>query len=86
MAFVALANFTQPSYELGYGIKFMRVMLLILIALLPKWGLWIGLIISKTISKESYLYPLIPFFWRDFKMIFRRRKLKSHASLKSIRK
>ncbi len=93
MAFVALANFTQPSYELGYGIKFMRVMLLILIALLPKWGLWIGLIImgwilyhSKTISKESYLYPLIPFCWRDFKMIFRRRKLKSHASLKSIRK
>ena len=93
MAFVALANFTQPSYELGYGIKFMRVMLLILIALLPKWGLWIGLVImgwilyhSKTISKESYLYPLIPFCWRDFKMIFRRRKLKSHASLKSIRK
>ncbi|WP_041139229.1 spore germination protein [Beduini massiliensis] len=93
MAFVALANFTQPSYELGYGIKFMRVMLLILIALLPKWGLWIGLVImgwilyrSKTISKESYLYPLIPFCWRDFKMIFRRRKLKSHASLKSIHK
>lgn len=93
MAFVALANFTQPSYELGYAIKFMRVMLLILIAVFPQWGLWMGLVIigiilyqSKTISKESYLYPLIPFCWRDFKMIFRRRKLKSHASLKSIHK
>lgn len=33
MAFVALANFTQPSYELGYAIKFMRMMMLIIIAL-----------------------------------------------------
>lgn len=29
MAVVALASFTQPSIELGYGIKFMRVLLLI---------------------------------------------------------
>ncbi len=82
MAFVALANFTQPSYELGYGVKFMRVMLLILTALMPRFGFWIGLILlclilynGKTISKQSYLYPLIPFNWSDFKMIFKRKKL-----------
>lgn len=82
MAFVALANFTQPSYELGYGVKFMRVMFLILIALLPQYGLWIGIALmvfilyqAKTVSKQSYLYPLIPFNWSDFKMIFMRKKL-----------
>lgn len=83
MAFVALANFTQPSYELGYAMKFMRVMLLLFIMVLPKTGLWIGLIVmiiilyrSKTISKRSYLYPLIPFNGKDFKMIFKRNKLR----------
>ena len=82
MAFVALANFTQPSYELGYGVKFMRVMLLILIAISPQFGFWIGLAImililynAKTVSRQSYLYPLIPFNWSDFKMIFVRKKL-----------
>lgn len=85
MAFVALANFTQPSYELGYAIKFMRVMLLILIAILPGYGLWLGILLigtilyrSKTISKRSYLYPLLPFCAKDFKMIFKRTKLKSN--------
>lgn len=85
MAFVALANFTQPSYELGYGVKFMRVMMLILIALLPAYGIWIGLVLmililynAKTVSKQSYLYPLIPFNWSDFKMIFLRKKLRDH--------
>lgn len=82
MAFVALANFTQPSYELGYGVKFMRVMLLILIAISSQFGFWIGLVImililynAKTVSRQSYLYPLIPFNWSDFKMIFVRKKL-----------
>lgn len=86
MAFVALANFTQPSYELGYGIKFMRVMCLILIGIFPSFGLWLGLAImliilytSKTVSKQSYLYPLIPFNWSDFKMIFMRKKLRDKA-------
>lgn len=82
MAFVALANFTQPSYELGYGVKFMRVMLLVFIAISPQFGLWIGLALmililynAKTVSRQSYLYPLIPFNWSDFKMIFVRKKL-----------
>ena len=32
MAFVAIANYTQASYELGYALKFMRILLLILTA------------------------------------------------------
>ena len=32
MAFVAVANYTQPNFELGYALKFMRLMLLILTA------------------------------------------------------
>lgn len=84
MAYVALANFTQPSYELGYAIKFSRVMLLLMILVLPKWGFFIGMIglvvvlyRSKTISKESYLYPFIPFCFKDFVKIFKRSKLYS---------
>ena len=88
MAFVALANFTQPSYELGYAIKFMRVMLLILIGLFPRYGLFFGILFllfilysNKTITKTSYLYPLIPFNAHDFKMIFIRKKLRSDKTV-----
>ncbi|MEG1733086.1 MAG: spore germination protein, partial [Longicatena sp.] len=84
MAFVALANFTQPSYELGYAIKFMRILLIILIGVFPSIGFWIGLGLiilimgsNKTVTKTSYFYPLIPFNAHDFKMIFARKKLKS---------
>lgn len=83
MAFVALANFTQPSYELGYAIKFMRVMLLLCIAIFPRYGILLGLLLiaiiiyqNKTITKTSYLYPLIPFNFHDLKKVFIRRKLK----------
>ena len=33
MAFVAVANYTQPNFELGYALKFMRLLLLTLTAL-----------------------------------------------------
>lgn len=75
MAVVSLASFTQPSIELGYGIKFMRVLILVGIgiggifsSLYAILGGVIGLTISligvattKTIVGTSYLYPLIPF-------------------------
>lgn len=83
MAFVALADFTQPSFELGYAVKFMRVMILLLTSMLPRFGFWIGLMLmvwimltNKTITNTSYFYPLFPFHAHDFKMIFVRRKLK----------
>ena len=69
MAFVAIANFTQRSYELGYAIKFLRILVLVLTALLDIWGYIGGLAITllllatnKTVNgKRHYLYPLIPF-------------------------
>lgn len=69
MAFVAIANFTQPSYELGYAFKFMRVLLLITTALFNVWGFALGILLivifittNKTVDgSRGYLYPLIPF-------------------------
>lgn len=67
MAFVAIANYTQASYELSYAIKFMRIINLILTAIFGIWG-YIGAIIlliaaiaaNKTVSGKSYIYPLFP--------------------------
>lgn len=68
MAFVAMTNYTQPSFELGYAFKLMRMMLIGLIALFNLWGFIAGLIIiiveiatAKTVTGQCYLYPLIPF-------------------------
>lgn len=68
MAFVAIANFAQASYELGYAFKLCRVMILILTALFNYYGFAAGIIIvallisfNKTITGRCYLYPLIPF-------------------------
>lgn len=76
MSFVALANYTQSNYELGYALKFMRIQTLILTFLLNKIGFAIGfvitlmaLIFNKTISGKSFIYPIIPF---DGKVLLRR--------------
>ncbi len=69
MAFVAIANFTQRSYELGYAVKFLRIALLILTALLDVWGFAVGVLLILTLlatnrtpgGRRRYLYPLIPF-------------------------
>ena len=68
MAFTAISNFTQPSFEMGYAIKFSRVLLLILSEFLNYWGLIIGMVIialvvcfTKTVNGYTYLYPLYPF-------------------------
>ena len=67
MAFVAIANYTQASYELSYAIKFMRIINLVLTAIFGIWG-YIGAIVllivaiatNKTVSGKSYIYPLFP--------------------------
>lgn len=83
MAFVAIANFTQRNYELGYAFKFLRMLLLLLTALFNYWGFGIGVVLTllliacnKTVNgKRNYLYPLIPFSGRAlFKMFVRVRK------------
>ncbi|MBC8531256.1 spore germination protein [Gehongia tenuis] len=68
MAFVAIANFTQPSFELGYAFKLFRVLILVLTALFNIWGFAAGLLLmlviiatTRTVGGKSYLYPLIPF-------------------------
>ena len=78
MAFVAIANFTQRSYELGYAFKFLRMGLLILTALFNAWGYGIGLVLivvllltNRTVDgSRSYLYPLIPFDGKALKSLF----------------
>ena len=62
MAFVAVANYTQPNFELGYALKFMRLLLLILTACFNWIGFLAGTIIivativfNKTVSGRSYI-------------------------------
>lgn len=82
MAFVAITNFTQSSYELGYAFKYMRMMSLLLVALFGIWGLVAGILITliliatnKTVNgKRNYLYPLIPFNGRALARLFFRLK------------
>ena len=73
MAFVVLANYSQPSFELGFALKFMRLIMLILTSLFSIYGYIAGALIAicaivfnKTISGKSYLYPVIPFNKKDF--------------------
>lgn len=62
MAFVAVANYTQPNFELGYALKFMRLMLLVLTSLFNLYGFVAGCILvlcflafNKTLSGRNYL-------------------------------
>ncbi len=75
MAFVTVASYTTASYELGYAMKFMRIITLILTAVFGVWGYVAGLIIfvvsvvgNKTIAHTSYLYPLFPL---DIKVLWK---------------
>lgn len=82
MAFVTVANYSQSSFELGYALKFMRIVILVLTAALDVWGYAIGLLLSacaiifnRTIAGKSYIYPLIPFRWSELKKRFLRGRL-----------
>ena len=62
LAFVAVANYTQPNFELGYALKFMRLMLLVLTACFNLVGFIAGcifivcfLVFNKTLSGRNYL-------------------------------
>ena len=61
MSFVAVANYTQPNFELGYALKFMRIMLLVLTAILNLPGFILGsilvicfVIFNKTLTGGNY--------------------------------
>lgn len=82
MAFVAIANYTQANYELGYALKFMRIITLVLTAVFGIWGYIAGLLVAalcmccnKTLSHRSYLYPLYPLNLKKLRNRLVRRRL-----------
>lgn len=82
MAFVAISSYTQSNYELGYALKFMRIINLILTYFFGIYGFIASLILvivaivtNKTISGKSYAYPLFPFDWEQIKQRFFRHRL-----------
>lgn len=82
MAFVAIANYTQANYELGYALKFMRILNLLLTQWLGLTGYILGIVIlilaiacNRTVAHTSYLYPLIPFDGGKLKSRLIRRRL-----------
>lgn len=83
MAFVSVVSFAQPGVELGFALKFLRIMLVVLSALFGWYGfvggivlIFIMLVSNKTVAEHrSYLYPLIPFDSGAMKrLLFRTRK------------
>ena len=82
MAFVAIANYTQQNYELGYALKFLRMINLLLTQWFGLWGYIAGIVVAvlavctnRTVSKSSYIYPLIPFDRNNLKNRLIRRRL-----------
>ncbi len=82
MAFIAVANFTQPSFELGYAFTLFRIVFLILSALFGVWGFVGGIALlllvvatTRTVLGQGYLYPVIPFNWVALKRLIVRRIL-----------
>ena len=89
MAFVAIANYTQSNYELGYALKFLRILSLLLTQWFGLWGYLGGYVIAvlavccnRTVSHRSYIYPLVPFDWKNLKNRLIRRRLPGAAEKK----
>ena len=68
MAFVAVATFAGQNPELGYALKFVRIASLLLSAWLGLVGFVLSMLLfllllltNRTVTKQGYLYPLIPF-------------------------
>lgn len=85
MAFVSLANFTQPSYELGYALKIWRILLLLCICFFNIIGFLIGILamffmlfFTPTILHHNYLFPFIPFDIKKIKELFIRVPINSN--------
>ena len=81
MAFVAIATFAQQNNELGYALKFVRVITLLLVYFFRIWGFAAGIILfvlliatNNTVTGRQYLYPLFPFKKEALKSLIIRRK------------
>lgn len=82
MSFVTVANYSQASFEMGYALKFMRIILLVMTFLFNGWGFLFGtvlvvcaIVFNRTIAGKSYIYPLIPFSWSECRKRFFRGRL-----------
>ena len=85
MAFVSVASFAQPSYEMGYAFKMLRVLLLLATAafdvpgfLLGTLGIVVLLAATKPIVGKGYLYPLIPFNGKALRRLLIREPINRH--------
>lgn len=83
MAFVTIASFSLPNFEMGYAMKFERLLLLVLTQALGVWGfiggiifIFICMLLIKTLSGRNYLYPIVPFNLRGFLELFIRYPMK----------
>ena len=83
MAFVTIAGFSLPNYEMGYAMKFERLLLLVTTQIFGLWGflgglifLITGMLFVKTLSGRNYLYPLVPFSKKGFAELFVRYPMK----------
>ena len=87
MAFVAIANYAQHSYEMGYAVKLCRMALLLLIWLFDWWG-FIGGILgilaliasTRPLIGKGCLYPLIPFNGKDLWALLHHRPIDRNNS------
>ncbi|HPD88178.1 MAG TPA: spore germination protein [Oscillospiraceae bacterium] len=79
MSFVAMANYSQPGYELGYAIKYMRILAVSLTALFGVWGFAVAMAVTlmlilatKSPGTKGYFWPVIPFSAKGIaKLLFR---------------
>ncbi|MBR4410927.1 MAG: spore germination protein, partial [Firmicutes bacterium] len=63
----------------SYSVKFTRILMLVGAYVLGIWGIVLGagasfivMATTRTLTGESYLYPLIPFHWNALKrLLFR---------------
>lgn len=83
MAFVAVSNFAQHSFEMGYACKLCRMAVLGLSFALRWWGFGLGLAgvlvlmaTAKPIVGKGYLYPLIPWDGKALRSLLLRRPAK----------
>lgn len=74
MSFVAVGTYAQPNFELGYALKFFRLIILVLAHIWHWWGLGVGILLTvlaicfnRTLSNRSYIYPIIPFDGKKLK-------------------
>lgn len=75
-AIVNIGNFVTAGYELSMANKIVRLALIVLVVFGGYHGFLIGilahliLLLQTQVGPFPYLYPLIPFNWKEFKRLF----------------